>query len=95
LTKCYTSGEMSDDLVVFVKCNTPAEKRAFASAAKARGKTLKRFALEAMAEKAGIALDYKSCLHCGHSTTRANRSGFCRKCLRTIGISKLKNLHPR
>ena len=41
---------MPDDLVIFVKCNTSAEKRAFVSVAKARGKTLKRFALEAMAE---------------------------------------------
>ena len=97
LTNCYTHGEMPDDLVIFVRCNSAAEKRAFASAAKDRGMTLKRFALQAMAEKAGIEinLDYKSCLHCPKPISRSNRSGFCRKCLRTIGIRKLRNLHPR
>jgi hypothetical protein len=95
LTRCYTSGEMPDDLVIFVQCNSAAEKRAFASAARDRGLTLKRFALQAMAEKAGITLDYKSCLHCPRPIARNNRSGFCRRCLRTIGLPTLKRLHPR
>jgi hypothetical protein len=95
LTKCYTSGEMSDDLVIFVRCNSQTEKRAFASAAEDRGMPLSRFAIEAMAEKAGVTLDYKSCLHCPKPISRSNRSGFCRKCLRTIGLHNLKRLHPR
>jgi hypothetical protein len=33
LTKCYTVGSVRDDLVIFVKCRSVAEKLAFASAA--------------------------------------------------------------
>jgi hypothetical protein len=62
---------MRDDLVIFVKCNTAAEKRAFTRAAKARGKTLKGFALEAMAEKAGVAWLCPRQLHQSHAVLRA------------------------
>jgi len=33
LTKCYVIRDMRDDLVIFVRCLSAAEKRAFASAA--------------------------------------------------------------
>jgi len=47
---------MSGDLVIFVKCRSASEKRAFASAAKDRHIPMSRFAIEAMASYAGIKL---------------------------------------
>jgi hypothetical protein len=93
LTKCYTLGEMSDDLVIFVKCRSTAEKRALAAAARDHGKSLNRFALESMASCAGVRLDDGLCGHCSALLAKGNRSGFCRKCQRTIGLVKLKKTH--
>jgi hypothetical protein len=93
LTECYTSGWMSDDLVIFVKCRSASEKQAFASAAEDRSISLNRFAVEAMASYARITLQDRICGHCPTRLAKNNRSGFCRKCLRTIGLSKLQNLH--
>jgi hypothetical protein len=42
---------MTDDVVIFLKCRSAAEKRAFASAAQDHGKSLTRFALEEMAAR--------------------------------------------
>src|SRR5438046_2917146 len=95
LTKCYTSGNMSDDLVIFVKCRSAVEKRTFASAAKDRRIPMSRFAIEAMASYAGIKLQDRICGHCPTRLAKNNRSGFCRKCLRTIGLPKLQALHNR
>jgi len=95
LTKCYPTFCMADDLVIFIRCNSAAEKRAFARAAQGHGITLNRFAREAMATCGGIRISDKLCEHCSTRLIKGNRSGFCRKCLRTIGIMKLRNLHPR
>src|SRR5438105_1097033 len=95
LTKGYTSGEMPDDLVIFLKCRNAAEKQAFASAAQDRGISLTRFARESMASCGGIGLHDSLCGHCSTRLAKGNRSGFCRKCQRTIGIARLQNLHPR
>src|SRR5438094_10172187 len=92
VTKRYTSGEMSDDLVIFVKCRSASEKRAFASAAQDRGISLTRFAIESMASCGGVSLYDSLCGHCSTRLAKGNRSGFCRKCQRTIGIDKLQNL---
>ena len=94
LTHCYTSDEMPEDLVIFVKCRNASEKQAFASAAQDRHIPLSRFAIEAMASYARIGLQDRICGHCPTRLAKNNRSGFCRKCLRTIGIAKLQNLHP-
>ena len=85
---------MSNDLVIFVRCDTAAEKRAFAAAAQDHGITLSRFAREAMAARAGLNIRDRLCGHCETRLSKGNRSGFCRKCLRTIGIHKLRNFHP-
>src|SRR5690242_15961859 len=95
LTKCYHGIEMSDDLVIFIRCDSAAEKRAFARAARGQGIALGRFAREAMAARAGFNIQDRLCGHCATRLSKGNRSGFCRKCLRTIGIHKLRNLHPR
>src|SRR5437667_1731183 len=95
LTNCYTHGEMPDDLVIFVKCRSTSEKRAFASAARDRGIPLSRFVIEAMSSYAGIELQDRLCGHCSTRLRNGNQSGFCRKCLRTIGIDKLRRLHSR
>lgn len=95
LTRCYTDCQMPDDLVIFIRCDSAGEKRAFAAAAKNRGETLRRFAREAMAARAGIKIQDRLCEHCSTQLSKGNHSGFCRKCLRTIGISKLRNHHPR
>ena len=86
---------MPDDLVIFVKCRSTSEKRAFASAAKDRRIPMSRFAIEAMASYAGIKLQDIVCRHCPTRLAKNNHSGFCRKCLRTIGLPKLQTLHPR
>ena len=40
--------QMQDDLVIFVKCRSTAEKRAFVSAARNRGISVNRFAIESI-----------------------------------------------
>lgn len=86
---------MRDDLVIFVKCRSAAEKRAFTSAARGRRISLNRFAIESMASCGGISLHDSLCGHCSTRLAKGNRSGYCRKCQRTIGIAKLETLHPR
>src|SRR5437667_10865582 len=95
LTWSYHNPAMPDDLVIFIRCNSAAETRAFGTAARDRGKTLSRFAREAMAAYSGIRISDKLCEHCSTRLIKGNRSGYCRKCLRTIGITKLRNLHLR
>ncbi len=95
MTKCYHNIGMSEDLVIFIRCNSVAEKRAFVKAAHGRGIPLSRFAREAMAAQAKFSINEELCQHCGAHLAKNNESGFCRKCLRTIGITKLRNLHPR
>ena len=82
-------------IVIFVKCRSAAEKRAFASPAVDCGISLTRFALESMALSAGIRLHDSLCGHCSTLLAKGNRSGFCRKCQITIGIAKLETLHHR
>ena len=90
-----TTSQMPDDLVIFIRCDSAEEKRVFAAAAKDRAETLRRFAREAMAARAGIKIQDRLCEHCSTQLSKGNHSGFCRKCLRTIGISKLRNHYPR
>jgi hypothetical protein len=37
LTRCYTIGQMPDDVVIFIRCDSAEEKRAFAAAASTGG----------------------------------------------------------
>ena len=85
---------MPDDLVIFIKCRGAAEKRALVSAAKARGISMSRFAIESTAAAAGVRLHDSLCRHCSARLAKTNNSGFCRKCQITIGITKLHTLHP-
>jgi uncharacterized protein (DUF1778 family) len=78
--------------IIFVKVDKK-EKRAISSAAKSKGISLGRFGLEAITKAAGIPLEDETCKNCVKRLSASNRSGFCRNCLRTLGIEALKKLH--
>ena len=80
------------NLLIFVKVNR-GEKRAISSAARAKGVSLARFGLEAITKHAGIPMEDDTCKNCSKRLSASNRSGFCRNCLRTIGIEALTKSH--
>jgi hypothetical protein len=92
-----------DQSVLYIR-PSPEEKELIEAAAAAERLSTNQFVLKAVLDHIGAQVKPgERCAHCGRplakparlSNARRNKSGFCRHCLRSVGIETLTKLHHK